>query len=238
MQRNRSLKSTWPRMSPIGGITTSFTMDVTMAPKEAPRITATARSITLPLMMNALKSLSMFVSPFSREMFALRDYMKSATQLSWGVSVLDSPIRSSIQQPDRYGFRQSRDRKGAVELGAYPVVYLITFACYGGHLHGGISASVDRGHNAPGTPILEVDSARAAFEAGLMDQAPYHLDQIRRDAVLGAIQEVCMHRGWSLLAAHVRSNHVHTVVESKARPEIVMKDFKAYASRGLNRSEE
>ena len=48
-----------------------------------------------------------------------------------------------------------------------------------------------------------------------MDQAPYHLDQTRRDAVLEAIQEVCVHRRWSLLAAHVRSNHVHTVVEAE-----------------------
>ena len=91
-------------------------------------------------------------------------------------------------------------------MGAYPVVSLITFACYGGHLHGGISGSVDRRHNAPGTPILEADPARVAFEAELMDQAPYRLDQIRRDAVLGSIQEVCVHRGWSLLggamAAH------------------------------------
>src|ERR1700736_1051974 len=102
---------------------------------------------------------------------------------------------------------QSRGRKGAVELGSYSVVYLITFACYGHHLHGGESGSVDRVYNVPGTPILKVDSARAAFEAELMDQAPYRLDEIRRDAVLEAIQEVCMHRCWSLLAAHVRSNH-------------------------------
>ena len=45
-----------------------------------------------------------------------------------------------------------------------------------------------------------------------MDQPPYDLDRIRRDAVLEAIQDVCAHNGWSLLAAHVRSNHVHTVV--------------------------
>ena len=32
-----------------------------------------------------------------------------------------------------------------------------------------------------------------------MDQVPYNLDQIRRDAVLEAIQEVCARRGWSLL---------------------------------------
>ena len=68
-----------------------------------------------------------------------------------------------------------------------------------------------------------------------MDQPPYHLDQIRRDAVLQAIQEVCGHHGWSLLAAHVRSNHVHAVVEAEAQPERVMSDFKAYASRRLNR---
>ena len=102
------------------------------------------------------------------------------------------------------------------------MVYLITFACYGSHLHGGEAGSVDRGHNAPRTPILEVDSGRAAFEAELMDQAPYHLDQTRRDAVLEAIQEVCVHRGWSLFAAHVRSNHVHTVVEAEVPPERVM----------------
>ena len=55
-----------------------------------------------------------------------------------------------------------------------------------------------------------------------MDQAPYQLDQIRRDAVLEAIRGVCAHRGWSLLAAHVRSNHVHTVVEAEVPPERVI----------------
>jgi REP element-mobilizing transposase RayT len=116
------------------------------------------------------------------------------------------------------------------------VIYLITFACYGCHLHGSESGSVDPAHNVPGTPILEGDSARAASEWERMDQSPYHLDQIRRDAVMEAIKEVCAHRGWSLLAAHVRSNHVHTVVEAEVPPERVMSDFKAYASRHLNRT--
>ena len=84
-----------------------------------------------------------------------------------------------------------------------PVTYLITFACYGCHLHGSESGSVDREHNVHGTPLLEVDSARVAAVEERMDQAPYHLDQDRRDAVLEAIQEVCGQRGWSLLAAHV-----------------------------------
>jgi REP element-mobilizing transposase RayT len=67
-----------------------------------------------------------------------------------------------------------------------------------------------------------------------MDQEPYVLDRQRRAAVLSALRQVCSHRGWALLAAHVRSNHVHAVVEAEVRPEKVMNDFKAYASRGLN----
>jgi REP element-mobilizing transposase RayT len=94
------------------------------------------------------------------------------------------------------------------------VVYLITFASYGYRLHSGESDSVDAGE--------------------AMDQASYDLDQVRRDAVLVAIQDVCVQRGWSLLAAHVRSNHVHTVVEAEVPPERVMIDFKAYASSHLN----
>ena len=115
------------------------------------------------------------------------------------------------------------------------MTYLITFACYGCHLHGSESGSVDRKHNVRGTPILKADSARATAEREQMDQAAYNLDQNRRDAVLEAIQEVCGQRGWSLLAAHVRSNHVHTVVQAEVPPERVMNDFKAYASRRLNR---
>jgi REP element-mobilizing transposase RayT len=68
-----------------------------------------------------------------------------------------------------------------------------------------------------------------------MDQPPYELDKERRSAVLAALQEVCSHRGWNLLAAHVRTNHVHAVVEAEAPPEKVMNDFKSYASRCLSR---
>ena len=67
-----------------------------------------------------------------------------------------------------------------------------------------------------------------------MEQAPYTLDQIRRDAVLEAIQKVCRYRNWCLLAAHVRTTHVHVVVEAEVPPERVMNHLKAYASRRLN----
>ena len=62
------------------------------------------------------------------------------------------------------------------------MTYLITLACYGCHLHGAGSGSVDTTHNVPGTPVLNEDSG-AAKEERRMDQPAYHLDQTRRDAV-------------------------------------------------------
>src|ERR1039457_2766062 len=113
--------------------------------------------------------------------------------------------------------------------------YFITFACYGVHLHGDESGSVDRRHNLPGSRGLEADPQRASAARQSMKQVPYSLDRDGRATVLEALREVCLHRGWSLLAAHVRTNHVHVVVEAEVRPEKVMNAFKSYASRGLNR---
>lgn len=112
--------------------------------------------------------------------------------------------------------------------------YFITFACYGAHLHGEEAGSVDRRHNLFGSPVLEPDPQRAAAERHSMKQPPYELDGDSRAVVLETLAEVCCHRGWSLLAAHVRSNHVHVIVEAEVLPEKVMNDFKAYASRALN----
>ena len=50
------------------------------------------------------------------------------------------------------------------------------------------------------------------------------------------MRERCQQQRWSLLAAQVRTNHVHLVVEAEARPERIMNDVKAYASRCLNRA--
>jgi len=39
-----------------------------------------------------------------------------------------------------------------------------------------------------------------------------------------------------MLVAHVRSNHVHVVVDAPDRPEKVLNALKAYASRRLNKA--
>jgi len=42
------------------------------------------------------------------------------------------------------------------------------------------------------------------------------------------------HKNWNLLAIHVRTNHIHVVVQAEQNPESVMIHFKAYATRALN----
>jgi len=113
--------------------------------------------------------------------------------------------------------------------------YFITFGCYGAHLHGDESGSVDRRHNRFGGRSVEADAWRAAAERRSMNQPPYEMGSESRAIVLRALAEVCRHRGWNLLAAHVRTHHVHVIVEAEVRPEKVMSVFKAYASRALNR---
>jgi len=114
--------------------------------------------------------------------------------------------------------------------------YLITFACYGAHLHGHESGSVDRHHNLFGSRLAEANPKRVALKLEQMTRAAYLLDQDRRATVIGALREVCFTRGWILWAAHVRTNHVHAVAEADVRPEKIMHAFKAYASRNLNRT--
>jgi REP element-mobilizing transposase RayT len=114
------------------------------------------------------------------------------------------------------------------------MTYLITFACYGCHLHGDSMGSVDPDHNKPGSRLVVANPRRNAWVRQRMDQPPYSMDQSRRQAVLASLTERCLDRKWSLLAAHVRTNHVHLVVEAEVRPERLMNDLKSFASRRLN----
>ena len=123
---------------------------------------------------------------------------------------------------------QSRERARAV-LHAW----FITFSCYGHRMHGDEHGSIDRDHNKFGTDVLPKNIHRELAERKQMSAKPYSLDKASQQIVLHALQEVCRHRGWILFAAHVRSTHVHMVVRAQERPERIMSDCKAYASRAL-----
>jgi REP element-mobilizing transposase RayT len=118
----------------------------------------------------------------------------------------------------------------------YPIAYLITFTCYGTRLHGDGKGSVDRHHNRFGTPFLPADVGKCNRAGMLMKQPPYHMDAVRRALVLEAIQEICLQRHWELIAAHVRSTHVHCVVSAAIKSRLLMNAIKAHCSRKLNES--
>jgi REP element-mobilizing transposase RayT len=119
---------------------------------------------------------------------------------------------------------------------AIPLAYFITFTCYGTWLHGEKQASVDRSTNTPGTDFLSFNLKRLHLVKKQMPETPYFLDESRRQIVLQAIKEVCIYREWVLLAAHVRSNHVHLVIHALTQPEQIMNTIKSYASRHLNKA--
>jgi REP element-mobilizing transposase RayT len=111
--------------------------------------------------------------------------------------------------------------------------YLITFTCYGSYIPGQQGA-IDREHNVPGSRLPSPRPKLRQHVDASLKQAPFEMDHGQRAIVLKAIGEVCRYRRWHLLAAHVRSNHVHSVVEAGVAPEAVMNAFKSYASRALN----
>ena len=117
---------------------------------------------------------------------------------------------------------------------AIPLAYFITFTCYGTWLHGEKSTSVDRFNNTTGTDFLRFNSKRSRLVKKQMSETPYFLDESKRHIVLQAIIEVCCYRQWTLLAVHVRSNHVHCVIHANMPPEQIMNAIKSYASRHLN----
>lgn len=112
--------------------------------------------------------------------------------------------------------------------------YFITFSCYGSHVPGDACGSVDSHHNRYNGPLAEPSLNRTEAGRRAMRQKPYLLDAMTRAAVLNAAKLVCGHRAWNLLAAHIRTNHAHFVIEAPARPEKVLNDLKSYATRRIN----
>jgi REP element-mobilizing transposase RayT len=117
-----------------------------------------------------------------------------------------------------------------------PLAYFITFSCYGTRLHGDEEDSVDRAHNTPGAPRLPPRRGWVMGEERNMKQPAYRLNRMEREIALRAVQQHCGYRNWRLRAAHVRSTHIHFVVEAEAIPETILTEVKAYASRALNRA--
>jgi REP element-mobilizing transposase RayT len=125
---------------------------------------------------------------------------------------------------------QNRDRQGAEVV---QTTYLITWACYGAWLPGQ-AGSVPRTQNQFGGRLPEPNANKERHSGNRMAHDPYLMDEFRRQVLLNSLRQVGSYRGWTMLAAHVRTNHVHVVIAANCKPEQVMTAMKAYSSRALN----
>jgi REP element-mobilizing transposase RayT len=115
-----------------------------------------------------------------------------------------------------------------------PAGYFITFRTYGTWLHGDQRGSIDRkGHNVPGTPMIQPDSALVRLETSRLKHLPVTLTAAQRKSVDSTIHEVCAHGKWVLHAANVRTQHTHIVISSLKSPELVMNSVKSWCTRRM-----
>jgi REP element-mobilizing transposase RayT len=118
------------------------------------------------------------------------------------------------------------------------LAYFITFSTYGTWLHGTDKGkgSVDRNHNHFGEKFVEPSNSREGKSRDEMAQEPFAMDAARREIVRDAIVALCAEKRWRLLALHVRTNHVHVVVDVDRDAGRAMSDMKARASRALSKA--
>ena len=91
--------------------------------------------------------------------------------------------------------------------------------------------------NAPGEVRSEAIPALERYARGIMVGDPVFLSRLQADAILAQLHETATFRGWILDAVAVVANHVHVVfgVPGDPDPSEMLKSWKSYASRALNR---
>ena len=130
--------------------------------------------------------------------------------------------------------------------------WLITSTFYGqwlpGDPRGSVTNVLDRRPGDPATtvrieharPAEEYEGAIPGLHRAALEQLkgpPVTVDLAQAEQFLDQFQETAGYRHWVLHAVSIMVNHVHLVVE--APPEVgkseLLRDFKSYASRRLNR---
>jgi REP element-mobilizing transposase RayT len=115
-----------------------------------------------------------------------------------------------------------------------PLGFLLTWRTYGTWLHGDPRGSVDWEHNVYGTELLTPCAVRARQAYARMRHPAVALSDAARQLVTSVIVDHCRIRRWELWERAVRTNHVHVVVAYVGlRPDVMMAQLKAYATRAL-----
>lgn len=108
----------------------------------------------------------------------------------------------------------------------------LTWTTYGTWLPGDARGSIARG-SAGRAGIVGASPALERANQASLKHEPTTLDPRQREVVGESIRAVCDHRGWTLHAANVRSNHVHVVVSKTKPPDAGLADLKAWCARAL-----
>src|SRR5258707_9029958 len=92
-------------------------------------------------------------------------------------------------------------------------------------------------HDIPGEPYEDELPGLRRSALVHMKGPPINLDLEKAELILPQFQETAGYRGWNLRAVAIMVNHYHIVVEvpDDPSPTKILADFKAYATRTLNR---
>lgn len=125
-------------------------------------------------------------------------------------------------------------------------VWFLTWTTYAtwlpGDPRGFVSPKFDRlvaepRNNIPETPYDAGRPDLYKLAASKVRGAPIFLIQEQADAVKQQLTETARHRHWQICVGAILSNHLHLLVGvmDDPDPSILLRDFKSYASRCLNR---
>jgi hypothetical protein len=115
-----------------------------------------------------------------------------------------------------------------------PLAYFLTFTTYGTWLHGDERKSIVV-KNGIARPI-KPNAHFQLYQREHLQSPPVKFDAHQRKVVLNTLLRHCELKSWQLFAAHVRTTHVHMVVQSDKAPEQATADLKAWCTRHLRQS--
>jgi REP element-mobilizing transposase RayT len=113
-----------------------------------------------------------------------------------------------------------------------PLAYFITFTTHGTWLHGDAKTSVTRVGGI--SKLLTPNEPLYLLRKKQLSHSPVELEEKQRTIVLDTILQHCSLKQWRLYAAHVRSNHVHTVIQAEHPIDAVMTGLKIWSTRKLS----
>lgn len=131
-------------------------------------------------------------------------------------------------------------------------IWLLTWTCYGEWVPGDARGFVGRvrdlrpgelsdsrlRHNCVQTEYDQGIEGLARRSRARMKGSPVRLDGEQARVLMSQLLETARHRGWRVLAAAVMAQHVHLLVgvPDDPDPDSLLRDFKSYGSRALNRT--